>query len=156
MIFVGFCDDAGELGYDMPDAYRAFMQKQMAGKVVEVEIREKGRKRTLAQNNGLHVMLTPWCLQEGHYMDDLKRDLLEAIFGTREIENAITGQIVTVLEKPHTSRLTVAEFCHLMEQACVIAAGCGVRLVLPDEYKQMKADAAKQAAREAKKRGKAA
>lgn len=155
-VFVGFCDDAGAFAFDYPESYKAFMRKQMAGKVVEVEIREQGRKRTDKQNKGLHAMLTPWCLEEGHYMDDLKRDLLREIFGTVERKHAITGEIELSLAKPHTSALTVSEFCHLMEQACVIAAGCGVILILPDEYKQLKAEAAKQAAREAKKASRAA
>lgn len=150
-VFHGFCDDSGEFAFDFPQQYRAYMRGQMRGKEVEVEVREKGRKRSDKQNKALHAMLTPWCVEEGHYMDDLKRDLLRAIFGTRDVKNAITGDVQLELDKPHTSQLTVREFCHLMEQACVIAAECGVILQLPDEYKAMKAEAAKQAAREAKK-----
>lgn len=153
--FHGFCDDSGHFSFDHEAQYRAFMRKQMAGKEVEVEIREKGRKRTDKQNKALHAMLGPWC-EEGHYMDDLKRDVLRQVFGTREVTNAITGDVQLELAQPHTSRLTVREFCFLMEQACVIAAECGVILQLPDEYKAMKAEAAKQVLREARKAGRAA
>lgn len=155
-VFQGFCDDDAVFAFDCPAAYRAFLRGNK-GKELEVEIRERRKKRSLAQNNGFHAMVTPWAAEEGHRIEDLKRDLLREVFGVLEVENTVTGEIQTVLAKPHTSKLTVQEFCFFMEQTVVLAAeNAGVILKLPDEYKEVKAALAKQAAREAKKKGLAA
>jgi hypothetical protein len=93
------------------------------------------RRRSLKQNAALHKMLEPWC-KEGHDIEDLKDDLLEAVFGYREVVNAITGEVKQVLAEPHTSKLTVEQFSHFMNRAVEIAAEvCGVILELPDEYR---------------------
>jgi hypothetical protein len=146
--FVGFVrEGSSEVDFDVPAAYRAYVRR-FQGEEVEVEIRKRRAKRSLDQNAALHAMLTPWCL-EGHLMDDLKRDVLRAVFGTREVVNAITGELEVVLAKPHTSKLNTQEFAFLMERAVEIAAECGVILELPDEYNARKAEAAKKAGKAA-------
>src|SRR5687767_330878 len=108
-VFLGFCDDTGQFAFDYPPAYRAFMKKH-AGKELEVEIRERRAKRSDAQNRAFHACITPWAAEEGHKIEDLKRDVLREVFGVREVENVITGEIQTELVKPHTSKLNVQEF----------------------------------------------
>ena len=147
-LFIGFVKD-GKLLLDFPHQFKAFV-KQFTGCEVEIEIREKRQKRSHAQNAGFHSMITPWCRDEGHAVDELKRDLLREIFGTVEYTSPINGEVSLVPAKAHTSKLTVQEFCLLIEETMRIAAECGYILVSPEEYKQAKAEAEKQAAKKAK------
>lgn len=102
--------------------------------VVTVELMKE--KRSDRQNRALHALLSPWADSEGHDIDDLKRDVLREVFGTREVVNAVTGEIEHVLVQPHTSKLNTEQFAFLMNRAVEIAAECGVLLELPDEYRQ--------------------
>ena len=107
-------------------------------------ITDEEESRSAAQNKALHVMLEPWA-DEGHDIEDLKDDVLRAVFGEREVVDAITGEIKKVLVEPHTSRLSKRKFSILMERAAQIAAECGVLLELPDEYRQRIEDERKSA-----------
>lgn len=95
-------------------------------------------------------MIEPWCRDEGHRVDELKRDLLREIFGHDEYTSPISGEVSLVPAKAHTSKLTVQEFCLLIEETMRIAAECGYLLVSPEEYKLAKAEAEKQARKKAK------
>ena len=101
---------------------------------IEVEIRPRRSRRSLAQSAGFHAMVTPWAKSEGHAIEDLKRDLLREVFGTRERLNAVTGEVTLELVEPHTSALTVAQFSELIERTMQIAADCGYVLVAPNEW----------------------
>jgi len=131
--FLGFVTDSGDLTLDNRAAFRAYT-KRLAGEEVEVEIRKRRTKRSDRQNRAFHACITPWALEEGHNIEDLKADILREVFGELEAVNAITGEVKKVLAEPHTSKLDTQKFAHLMERTVEIAAGCGVVLQLPDEY----------------------
>jgi hypothetical protein len=137
MTFRGYVhEDTGSYQWDPLELekFRAICRAKFKGQEVELEIRPRRQKRSVAQNRAIHAMLRPWC-EEGHYIDDLKRDLLKAVFGTHERVSPLTGEVELVPNKPHTSQLTVQEFSELVEKSVIIAAECGVILELPDEYK---------------------
>jgi len=136
-VFVGVVSEAGTLTLDHRAAFLAYA-KRFAGDEVEVELRKRRTKRSDRQNRALHAMLTPWANGEGWPIDDLKRELLCEVFGRREVTSPVTGQITYVPQQPHTSALTTVEFALLMDRAVEIAAGCGVVLELPDEYRAAK------------------
>ena len=142
-LFVGFVNAEGRLQLDFPAQFKAFAKK-FTGEEVELEIRKRKAKRSQKQNAGFHAMVTPWARDEGHQIDELKRDLLVEIFGTVEHTNPITGVVSLVPAKKHTSGLSVQEFCLLIEETMRIAAECGYILVSPEEYKLAKEAAAKQ------------
>jgi hypothetical protein len=148
MHFSGFVESNGRLTLDHKAAFRAFVRR-LAGEEVSVTIHKRREKRSDRQNRALHAMLTPWSHGEGYPMDELKRDLLIAVFGSAEVTSPITGEVVLVPVKPHTSKLTIAEFAELMERSVEIAAGCGVQLELPNEYRTRKKAEAKQKRRAA-------
>lgn len=116
----------------------AMVRKQIAGvlstvkdgSTIVIEMFDVPLRRTSAQNDGFHAMITPWAKDEGHNVDDLKADLLGTVFGWAESPLGHTK----VPLKPHTSHLTVEEFSELMNRSVDIAAGCGYILVLPSEY----------------------
>lgn len=141
--FLGFVDDAGKFALDHRAAFLAYA-KRFAGYEVEVSIRRRKTQRSDRQNKALHSMLTPWSHGEGYPIEELKRDLLIAVFGSREVTSPITGEVILVPVKPHTSQLSTAEFAELMDRSVEIAAGCGVVLELPSEYTARKVKEAKQ------------
>lgn len=97
------------------------------------EAAEEGRTRR--QECGFHAMIAPWAKAEGHDIADLKRDLLEAIFGTREHVDAISGHVVLVLREPHTSKLSKKNYSELIERTLEIGARMGFPLKAPDEWR---------------------
>jgi signal transduction protein with GAF and PtsI domain len=138
-VFYGYVhEDTGKFALDPIESkkFRAFVAKKLKGQEVALEIRPRRQKRTEAQGRGFHAMVQPWAREEGHDIDELKRQLLEHVFGTHEATHAITGEVVTVPNKLHTSTLTVQEFSDLIEQTLIIAAECGVILTAPDEYRR--------------------
>jgi hypothetical protein len=136
-VFIGVVTETGKLVLDAPKVFKAYIAR-FIGDEVEVEVRKRRSKRSTEQNSAFHAMIMPWALSEGHDIEDLKDDCLGAVFGYSETVNAVTGEVKMVLAKPHTSKLTVAEFNELMERTAEIAARCGVVLELPDEYKTRK------------------
>lgn len=116
----------------------ALIRKQIAGLLsrvkdgsdIVIEMFDLPRRRTVAQSDGFHAMITPWAKEEGHDIADLKRDLLGTVFGW--VDSPLGETRVPL--KPHTSELTVEEFSELMNRTVEIAATCGVLLELPDEY----------------------
>lgn len=138
--FIGFVTDDGKLRWDFPSQVRAFIAT-FKGCEVEVEIREKRKKRTLDQNAGFHAMVTPWARDEGHNITELKRDLMGEVFGWDDRVSPLSQNRMPKI--PHTSDLTVAQFSELIERTLDIAAGTGYVLVAPDEYRAAKEAAAK-------------
>jgi len=132
--FYGFIQD-GKLQLSAQQAFRAHLKQFADGDDVEITIQPMRRRRTKAQNAAFYAaLLAPWAEQEGHDIDDLKRDLLGTIFGWSEKKSPLTGQPVPL--KPHTSDLTVEEGSIFIDRTLQIAAECGVFLMAPDEHKE--------------------
>lgn len=146
-VFVGTCDAEGAIHLDFPQQQRAFCKRKFAGQCVDVIIAPQGDLKTRLQECGFHAMIAPWAREDGHRIDDLKRDLLREIFGEMEHVNPITGEVSLVLREPHTSKLNRTKYSELIERTLDIAAGCGFILKAPDEYRKAKEAALKKAAR---------
>jgi hypothetical protein len=138
-VFVGTVDADGAIHLDQPKQQRAYCRARFAGQAVDVVIEPMGAKKTRLQQAGFHAMLAPWAREEGHRIDDLKRDLLRAVFGEIDHVNPITGEVVKVLAEPHTSALSRAKYSELINRTLEIAAECGVYLDAPHEYRERKA-----------------
>ena len=118
--------------------FSPLVQRQLAGLLKSVkdgtsivlELFQVPRQRTAAQSDAYHAMIRPWAADEGHVLDELKRDLLGEVFGWEESPLGKTN----VPRKPSTVGLTVEEFSELMDRTIVIAAECGYLLQLPSEY----------------------
>ena len=146
-VFVGTVDAEGRIKLDFPSQQRAYCKAKLAGQCVDVIIAPTGHAKTRLQEKGFHAMIQPWALKEGHRIDDLKRDCLRAVFGEQEHVNPITGEVVMVLREPHTSTLNRAQYSELIERTLEIGAECGVVLIAPNEYREMKEKARKRAAK---------
>lgn len=143
-LFPGYVDEDGKVHLESPQQQRAYCKRKLAGQCVDVMIAEQGMLKSRLQECGFHAMITPWAKGEGHRIDDLKRDLLRAVFGEMEHTNPITGEVAMVLREPHTSKLSRAKYSELIERTLEIAGECGVILEAPHEYRERKAkDAAK-------------
>jgi hypothetical protein len=134
--FYGVVTDAGvfELHPLEKVKFRAYA-KRFKGVECEITFRRRRTKRSDKQNRAYHRLLSEWALSEGHNIEDLKDDCLGAVFGYREVVSPITGEVRQVLAEPHTSTLDTVRFALLMERSVELAAGCGVILELPDEWK---------------------
>jgi hypothetical protein len=137
-VFPGMCDETGAIHLDNAKQQRAYCRAKFAGQPVDVIIAPIGARKTRLQQAGFHAMVTPWAREEGHRIDDLKRDLLRHVFGEIDHTNPITGEITKVLVEPHTSSLSRAKYSELIERTLEIAAECGVYLEAPSEYRERK------------------
>lgn len=146
-VFLGRCDDTGTIHLDFPAQQRAYCRARFSGECVDVIIAPHGAVKTRSQESGFHAMIAPWAKSEGHRVDDLKRDLLRAVFGEQEHVNPISGEVVMVLREPHTSALNRAQYSELIERTLEVAAECGVMLEAPHEYRERKVREARKAAR---------
>jgi len=106
-------------------------------------------KRSDRQNRALHALLTPWARERGWTVDNLKSVMLGIAFGHVEAVMPITGEVVKVLAEPHSSRLDVGKFCHLVEEVLRVAAEDDFWLDSPEEYRLAKEKAQKLAGRKA-------
>lgn len=148
-VFIGTCDEDGAIRLDFPQQQRGLCKARFAGECVEVEVRPQASKRSDRQNRALHALLHAWAMDSGNDPEDLKRVMLGIAFGYLEKTMPVTGEIQTVLAKPHSSTLTVHEFCHLIEEVLRVAAEQGTWLAAPDEYRKAKEAAARKARRAA-------
>lgn len=131
-------DERGHVRFAHPAQAHAYLRGKFAGQVIVGQFYPHREKRNDRQNRGFHAMVAPWAKAEGHRIDDLKDDLLEAVFGTIEVTSLVTGEVRKVLAEPHTSKLTVGQFSELIDRTLEIAAEQGVILVAPDEYRRAK------------------
>lgn len=134
--FHAFAFPTGKCTLDNEVQWKAFI-KYLAGadgNEITICAYKRRSKRSLAQNAGYHAMITPWALDSGYSIDDLKDEMLRICFGTREVVSPLTGEVRIVLTEPHTSTLTVAQFHTLIEETLRVAAECGCVLEPPDEY----------------------
>ena len=104
------------------------------GEEVELTLGPLDLGKTRKQECGFHAMIQPWAKEDGHAIEDLKQDLLREVFGLKEHTDVVTGEVVMVLRKPHTSKLTKAEYSELIDRTLEIAARCGYVLTAPQEY----------------------
>ena len=114
------------------------------GEELEISIGPVDERHTRKQECGFHAMIAPWAKEDGHAIEDLKRDLLAEIFGLREHVDAITNEVVLVLREPHTSKLNKQKYNELIERTLEIAARMGHVLIAPSEYRQRKEQEAQQ------------
>lgn len=142
-VFLGMVNEHGTVHLDFPQQQRAWCKTRLAGQSVEVEIRPQHSKRSDRQNRALHALLNAWAKDSGNDTDDLKQVMLGIAFGHVERTMPVTGEIREVLAKPHSSGLTVHEFCHLIEEVLRVAAENGTWLQAPDEYRRAKEAAAR-------------
>lgn len=148
-VFTGACDADGVIHLDHPQQQRAYCKKKHAGECVDILIAPQGLLKSRLQEMGFHAMISPWARDEGHRIEDLKRDLLRAVFGEFDHTDPITGKTEKVLAEPSTSKLSRGKYSELIDRTLEIAAECGYVLVAPSEYREQKE-------REAKKRRSAA
>lgn len=141
------CDESGVLHLDMRrPQYQALLKARFAGQRVDVEVRRRKSRRSLAQNKWLHAAFDGWAAHLGYTVDELKREVLALAFGTEEVRSPLTQDVRIVLRQPHTSTLNTEQFCLLMEHAMVTAAETGYVIEEPEEWKARMAKA--RAARE--------
>ncbi len=131
-------DERGHVRFAHPAQAHAYLRGKFAGQVIVGQFYPHRDKRSDRQSRGFHAMVSPWAKAEGHRIDDLKDDLLEAVFGTLDSVSLVTGEVRKVLAEPHTSKLTVGQFSELIDRTLEIAAEQGVILVAPDEYRRAK------------------
>lgn len=142
--FLGFVRDDGTLTLDTPAAFKAFYRR-FAGDEIELEVRKRRTKRSDRQNAAFWAAITPWAHELGYEPNELKTELMALLWGYDEVSSPLTGELRIVPHKARSSRLTTQEFCELMEFAAVKAAETGYVLLLGEEYKAAKAEAAKKA-----------
>lgn len=142
-------DEQGRLTFAHPAQAHAYLRGQLKGQHIVGQFYAHRAKRSQRQNKGFHAMVWPWAKAEGHRIEDLKDDLLGVVFGYLEVTSLVTGEVKQVLAEPHTSTLSVGQFCELIDRTLEIAAEHGVILFAPDEYRRAKAARDKQAARAA-------
>ncbi len=132
---------------------RAYLRRlrQAEGEHLVLQIYPHRAKRSDRQNRAFHACITPWAKERGWEIDTLKQFLLKKAFGTHEFTDPETGEVIHVLAEPHTSKLTVGQFVHLIDETLRLGAEDGQYLVIGDEYLKAKEAAAKQAARKAKR-----
>lgn len=131
-------DERGHVRFAHPAQAHAYLRGKFAGQTIVGQFYEHRTKRSDRQNRGFHAMVSPWAKAEGHRIEDLKDDLLGAVFGYLEVTSLVTGEVKLVLAEPHTSGLSVGKFCELIDRTLEIAAEQGVILVAPDEYRKAK------------------
>lgn len=151
-------DDAGRVSFVHAPQARAYLKRLRAteGEELALQVYPYRAKRSDRANRAFHACITPWAKGRGWEIDTLKQFLLTRTFGTSEFVDPLTGEVIHVLAEPHTSKLSVGQFCELVDRTLELAAEDGYMLLIGDEYLKAKAAAVKQAAREARKAAKAA
>lgn len=153
--FHGRLTAAGQIIFDFPGQVAAYRKKlfESTDGYVTAQFYPMRTKRSDRQNRALWALLNAWCreAQQGWRPDDLKDAVMGIVFGHIEVTQPITGEIVKVLAKPHTSTLSVGEFCQVIEAILELAASSepAVFLDSPEEYSKAKDKERKQAAKAA-------
>ena len=132
-IFIGTVDEAGRVHFDFPSKAHAFNRAHFAGFEVEIEVRKRRSKRSLAQNNWMHAAIEPLAEHLGYTTEELKLDLLGTTFGWREMPS---GKQVPI--RLHTSDLNTEEFSDVMAVAQREAAHYGIVILDPSQHKAAK------------------
>lgn len=125
-----------------------------AGGLIVATFAEIRATRSLRQSRGFHAMVKPWLASEsrgGWTIEALKLWALGEVFGYLEMTHPLTGEVLRFPAEPHTSKLSVGQFCELIDRTLELAAEEGVWLQAPDEYRKAKAAEARKAEREARR-----
>lgn len=147
-------DDQGRVRFAHQSQARAYLRAKFAGQCIVAQFYEHRAKRSDRQSRGFHAMVRPWldCESRGGWsIEALKFYALGETFGYLEYVHPGTGEVYRIPAEMHTSKLSVGQFCLLMERTAELAAEDGVVLVMPDEYRKAKEKAQRQAARAAQK-----
>jgi hypothetical protein len=139
-------DHAGRVSFAHPAQARVYL-RQFAGQCIVGQFYEHRTKRSDRQNKAFHACITPWAKARGWEVDTLKQFLLKKAFGTLEFTDPETGEVIAVLAEPHTSKLSVSQFVHLIDETLRLGAEDGQFLLIGDEYTKAKRAAERQAAR---------
>lgn len=126
----------GKLKLFNRELFEDAMQHFCDGEELELTLGPVDARHTRQQEKGFHAMIAPWAKEEGHAIEDLKRDLLAEIFGLREHTDVLTGDVVLVLREPHTSKLSKKKYNELIERTLEIGARCGYVLIAPSEWRE--------------------
>ena len=141
-------DSQGRVSFAHPAQARVYL-RQFAGQCIVGQFYEHRTKRSDRQNKAFHACITPWAKARGWEVDTLKQFLLKKAFGTLEFTDPETGEVIAVLAEPHTSKLSVSQFVHLIDETLRLGAEDGQYLLVGDEYTKAKRAADRQAARKA-------
>ena len=144
-------DDAGRVSFAHAPQARAYLRGKFKGCDIVAQFYEHRTKRSDRANRAFHACITPWAEKRGWAIEALKQFLLSRAFGWHEFVDPVSGEVVKVLAEPHTSKLSVGQFCLLVDTSLELAAEDGVILLIGDEYTKAKAAAVKQAERAARK-----
>lgn len=126
-------DDQGTIKTTVP--FKPLIARSFgSGEEVTITIRAGEEPKTRRQERGFHAMIQPWAKQGGHRIDDLKYDLLGAIFGWSAAKSPLSGRMLP--NELHTSKLSKKQYSELIEGTLEIAASCGFVLKAPDEWRQ--------------------
>lgn len=147
--FHGRLTPDGRIVYDFPKQVQAYRKRlfESTDGFVTSQFYPFRSKRSDRQNRALWALLNAWCREadQGWRPDDLKDAVMGVVFGHIEVTNPITGEIGKALAVPHTSTLSVADFCKVIESILELAATSepSVFLEAPDEFRKAKEQAAK-------------
>ncbi|MCC6650653.1 MAG: hypothetical protein IT348_05850 [Candidatus Eisenbacteria bacterium] len=144
-------DAEGRVSFAHPKQARAWLKHKHAGEVLVAQFYPHRTKRSDRQNRGGHALFSEWLRhKEGWTLGSLKLYALGQCFGYLEVAHPVTGEVLLFPAKPHTSELSMGEFCELIEWILEHAAEeDGVALVAPDEYRRQREALAKREARKA-------
>ena len=150
--FLGYAAVGGEWKPDFPSQVAAWCRGLAGdtGAEIVITITRSEDTKSRRQEKGFHAMVSPWARAKGWDLDTLKQWLLARVFGTHLFTDPTTGEVFQILAEPHTSKLTKRQYSELIERSIDIAAEDGVILIAPDEWRRMKEQERKQAARKAR------
>ena len=135
-------DERGHVRFAHPAQAHAYLRAKFAGQAIVAQFYEHRAKRSDRQNRAAHALIVQWIAQSealrGQSIEDVKQWLLSRAFGWHEIVDGTTGEVIKVLAEPHTSKLTVGQFCEFIELILNLAAEDGVVLTPPDQYRTAK------------------
>lgn len=131
-IFPGFCDDDGKVRADFPSKMHEFNRAHFAGDEIEIEIRKRRSKRSLAQNAAYHAAITPLAEFLGYTVEELKLAMLGGCFGWKNVNGC------QLPERMHTSDLNTQDFSDLMAYTNQIAAEHDILILDPSQWKAAK------------------
>lgn len=146
----------GRITWDFPSqvaAYRRHLYARTGDGAITAMFYPLRTKRSDRQNRAMWSLLNEWCREadQGWRPDELKDAVMGIVFGTIEVTQPLTGLVITSPAKLHTSSLSVADFCRVIDAILELAATTepAVFLDAPDEHRKAKALAEKKSAKKA-------
>ena len=134
-------DAEGRVSFGHPKQARAWLKRTHGGEVLVAQFYPHRAKRSDKQSRGFHAMVKPWLHAErrgGWSIEALKLWVLGEVFGYLEMTHPLTGEVLRFPAELHTSKLTMGQFCELIDRTLELAAEEGVILVAPDQYREAK------------------